>query len=183
VFQEKQEPTTVPGKAGKSGLNFMASISAVNATSGLAPSAASQSSNPSQTLNQGDFLKLLVTQMTSQDPLSPESDTDMAAQMAQFSSLQASQNTETDIEGLQANALLGQTVSVVSTGSPQMGVVSSVQLQAGSEPQIIVNGQPYTLSQLQSIYPNVVAPAATTPTTTPSTTSNSSKTPANSNAN
>lgn len=113
-------------------------------------------------MDQADFLKLLVTQMTSQDPLDPESDTDMAAQMAQFSSLQASENTETDIEGLQANSLLGQTVGVISTGSPQTGVVSSVQMQAGSEPQIIVNGQPYSLSQLSAIYPPASAPPSTT---------------------
>jgi flagellar basal-body rod modification protein FlgD len=129
----------------------------------MTPSAASQSSNPSQTLNQQDFLQLLVTQMTSQDPLSPESDTDMAAQMAQFSSLQASQNTEQDVEGLQANSLLGQTVNVNSTGAPQSGVVSSVQFQAGSEPQIIVNGQPYSLSQLSAIFPNTTTAAPTTP--------------------
>ena len=101
----------------------MSTVSSLSAVSGLAPSAASQSSNPSQTLNQADFLQLLVTQMTSQDPLDPESDTDMAAQMAQFSSLQASENTEHDIEGLQANALLGQTVNMISTGAPQTGAV------------------------------------------------------------
>ena len=141
----------------------MSTLSSLSAVSGLTPSAASQSTNPSQTLDQADFLQLLVTQMTSQDPLSPESDTDMAAQMAQFSSLQASTNTETDIEGLQANALLGQTVSVASTGSPQTGAVSSVQMQSGSEPQLIVNGQPYSLSQLSAIFP-------TTTSTTPATT-------------
>jgi flagellar basal-body rod modification protein FlgD len=141
----------------------MSTISSVSAVSGLAPSPASQSSNPSQTLNQADFLKLLVTQMTSQDPLDPESDTDMAAQMAQFSSLQASQNTEQDIEGLQANALLGQTVSVLSSGSPQTGVVTSVQMQTGSEPQLIVNGQPYTLSQLSGIFPTYPQTSSTTP--------------------
>jgi flagellar basal-body rod modification protein FlgD len=139
----------------------MTSVSSYNATSGMTPSSASQTSNPSQTLNQSDFLKLLVTQMTSQDPLSPESDTDMAAQMAQFSSLQASQNTEQDIQGLQANALLGQTVNVVSTGAPQSGVVSSVQFQAGSEPQLIVNGQAYSLSQLSAIFPNTTAASTT----------------------
>ena len=119
----------------------MSNINAINATTGLPPSAASQISNPAQTLTQADFLQLLVTQMTSQDPLSPESDTDMAAQMAQFSSLQASQSTETDIEGLQANALIGQTVIAASTGAPQTGVVSSVQMQPGSDPQVMVNGQ------------------------------------------
>jgi flagellar basal-body rod modification protein FlgD len=144
----------------------MSTISSYSAVSGLTPSAASQSTNPTQTLDQADFLKLLVTQMTSQDPLSPESDTDMAAQMAQFSSLQASQDTETDIEGLQANALLGQTVSVLSSGSPQIGIVSSVQMQSGSEPQLIVNGQPYSLSQLSAIYPGTPTTTSATPAST-----------------
>jgi flagellar basal-body rod modification protein FlgD len=138
----------------------MATISSLSSTSGLAPSAASQSTNPSQTLTQANFLQLLVTQMTSQDPLSPESDTDMAAQMAQFSSLQASQSTETDIQGLQATSLIGQTVSVASTGAPQTGVVGSVQMQAGS-PQLMVNGQAYSLSQLSAIFPTVSAAPST----------------------
>ena len=140
----------------------MPTIPALSATSGLTPSAGSQSINPSQNLNQADFLKLLVTQMTSQDPLSPTSDTQMAAQMAQFSALQSSQNTETDLQGLRANALIGQTVSVASTGGSKTGVVSSVQMQTGSPPQIIVNGQAYSLSQLSAIYPTPSAPAATT---------------------
>jgi flagellar basal-body rod modification protein FlgD len=135
----------------------------MSAVSGLAPSASSQSTNPSQTLDQADFLQLLVTQMTSQDPLDPESDTDMAAQMAQFSSLQASQDTEEDIQGLQANSLIGQTVSVAAAGSPQTGVVTSVQMQTGAEPEIMVNGSAYSLSQLSAIFPTI--PAATgTPT-------------------
>lgn len=147
----------------------MSNIAAINATSGLAPSSSSQISNPAQTLNQADFLKLLVTQMTSQDPLNPTSDTQMAAQMAQFSALQASQNTETDIEGLQANALIGQTVTVATTGSPQTGVVSGVAMQTGSEPQIVVNGQLFSLSQLTAIAP---PPAATSSSSNTPSTSN-----------
>lgn len=143
----------------------MSNINAINATTGLPPSAASQISNPAQTLTQADFLQLLVTQMTSQDPLSPESDTDMAAQMAQFSSLQASQSTETDIEGLQANALIGQTVIAASSGAPQTGVVSSVLMQPGSDPQVMVNGQAFSLSQLSAIFPTVATTAGTTSST------------------
>lgn len=139
----------------------MSTISSLNSTSGLTPSAASQTANPSQTLNQADFLKLLVTQMTSQDPLSPTSDTQMAAQMAQFSALQSSQNTENDIQGLRANSLIGQTVSVATTSSAQTGVVSAVQMQTGAPPQIIVNGQAYSLSQLSAIFPTLPTPAAT----------------------
>jgi flagellar basal-body rod modification protein FlgD len=119
---------------------------------------------PTQTLTQKDFLQLLVTQMTSQDPLNPQSDTAFAAQLAQFSALQSSQGTQSGISQLQANALIGQTVGV-STGSttPVVGVVSAVQIQNGT-PEIIVNGQAYALNQISLIQPT------TTPTQTTATT-------------
>ena len=131
----------------------MSNISSLNATLGLTPSSASQSTNPSSTLTQANFLQLLVTQMTSQDPLSPVSDTDMAAQMAQFSALQTAQATDGDVKVLQANTLLGRTVTVTPTGgAPTSGVISSVQFQAGT-PQVMVNGASYALNQISSISP------------------------------
>ncbi|MBN2141369.1 MAG: flagellar hook assembly protein FlgD [Desulfovibrionaceae bacterium] len=39
-------------------------------------------------LDQSDFLTLLITQLTNQDPLNPLDDTEMTAQLAQFSSLE-----------------------------------------------------------------------------------------------
>jgi len=119
-----------------------------------------------QTLTQANFLQLLVTQMTSQDPLNPQSDTAFAAQLAQFSALQQSQTMTGDMQALQANGLIGETVSVTpSSNSTQTitGVVSSVQIAAGV-PEIVVNGQSFTLSQISGI-----APTVTTPTTTPTT--------------
>ena len=41
-------------------------------------------------LGQGDFLKLLTTQLQQQDPFAPVDNTDMLAQMAQFSALAGS---------------------------------------------------------------------------------------------
>jgi flagellar basal-body rod modification protein FlgD len=131
----------------------MSNISSLNSTIGLTPSAASQSTNPSSTLTQANFLQLLVTQMTSQDPLSPVSNTDMAAQMAQFSALQTAQATDGDVKVLQANTLLGRTVTVTATGGTQAsGLVSAVQFQAGT-PQVLVNGVSYALNQITSISP------------------------------
>jgi flagellar basal-body rod modification protein FlgD len=131
----------------------MSNISTVTSTLGLTPSSASQSTNPTSTLTQANFLQLLVTQMTSQDPLSPVSDTDMAAQMAQFSALQTAQATDGDVKVLQANTLLGRTVTVTPTGgAPTSGVISSVQFQAGT-PQVMVNGASYALNQISSISP------------------------------
>jgi flagellar basal-body rod modification protein FlgD len=124
----------------------------------------SQSSAGSQTLDQADFLKLLVTQMSSQDPLNPQSDTAFAAQLAQFSALSESQDMQADLQNIQATGLIGQTVTVSSSsgGSAVTGTVTAVQVSAGI-PSIIVNGQPYALSQISAVTPTL---ASTTSTST-----------------
>jgi flagellar basal-body rod modification protein FlgD len=137
-----------------------------------ANSVSSTSQNPlaSQTLTQANFLQLLVTQMSSQDPLNPESDTDFAAQLAQFSSLQESQDMQSDLQNIQATGLIGQNVTVAPSGggSNITGVVTSVQIASGT-PDIIVNNQPYTLSQLTAVTPAVTTTpsSGTPPTSTP----------------
>ena len=120
------------------------------------PTPGTQSNAGTQTLDQADFLQLLVTQMSSQDPLNPESDTDFAAQLAQFSSLQESQDMQSDLQNIQATGLIGQTVMVSPTGggSPVTGVVSAVQISAGT-PSIIVNNQPYGISQISAVLPTL----------------------------
>jgi flagellar basal-body rod modification protein FlgD len=106
---------------------------------------------PEQTLNQSDFLQLLVTQLSSQDPMNPVSDAEFIGQMAQFSTLQETQNMQQSVAGLQATNLLGQTIQVQnSQGKTDTGAVSSILFQSGS-PELIVNGQPYTLDEVVSI--------------------------------
>ena len=120
-----------------------------------------------QTLNQQDFLQLLVAQMQNQDPLNPQSDTDMAAQMAQFTSLTQSSAMSSSLSMLQANSLIGTTVTLrIDPKTTASGVVQGVILN-GSTPQIIVNGSTYDLSQITS-----VAPTTTTTTSTPSPAAN-----------
>ena len=132
-------------------------VTSTNSTTGALNSTL-QSTMPAQTLNQKDFLKLLVAQLAAQDPMNPVSNTDFAAQMAQFSTLQTTQTMQTNLAGLessqavlQANSLLGRTVQVKSTsGETASGVVSAVNLQAGT-PSIVVNGQSYNLSSVLSV--------------------------------
>ena len=52
-----------------------------------ANAAARTATSRSQTLGQADFLKLMTAQMKNQDPFDPVDNTQMVAQMAQFSSL------------------------------------------------------------------------------------------------
>ena len=84
------------------------STSSITAPTGQTAAAASQ------TLTQANFLQLLVTQMSSQDPLNPQSDTEFAAQLAQFSALQQSQDMSQNMSVLQANSMIGESVTVAS---------------------------------------------------------------------
>ncbi len=117
---------------------------------------------PQKVLNQDDFLKLLMTQFTSQDPMQPMKDTEFIAQMAQFTTLEQSKAMSADIAALreqqqvlQANGMLGRNVVVqVDGGLPEQGQVTAIQMEAGT-PKLVINGQPYELSQVLSITPAI----------------------------
>jgi flagellar basal-body rod modification protein FlgD len=145
--------------------------SPINYINTSSPATSSGSGTGSQSLTQANFLQLLVTQMSSQDPLNPESDTDFAAQLAQFSSLQESQDMQSDLQNIQATGLIGQVVTVLpkTGGSSVTGVVSSVQIAAGV-PAIIVNNQPYGLNQISGVMSLAPAPTPSSGTTTGGTT-------------
>ena len=115
-------------------------------------------SGPQQTLTQNNFLQLLVTQMQNQDPLQPQSDTEMASQMAQFTSLSQSSAMSSSLAMMQANSLIGSTVTVQvpNSQSTASGVVQNVLLGAESSdgtPQIVINGTAYDLSSVLSVTP------------------------------
>lgn len=120
---------------------------------------------PVKTLDQQDFLKLLVTQMTQQDPLNPKTDLEMIPQMVSFTQLEQSKSMQADIASLradqrllQANSLLGRTVEIQDGTTPAVtGQVTAVQMEEGT-PKLVVNGHPYDLSNLLSITPASAGP-------------------------
>lgn len=61
---------------------------------------ASNTPEHTDSLDQDAFLELLVAQLTNQDPLNPVEDTDMTAQLAQFSSLEQLTSINSGIEAL-----------------------------------------------------------------------------------
>lgn len=138
----------------------MSEISAVSASNNSQAATDSATRVPVQTLGQDDFMKLLVTQLTNQDPLNPMKDTEYIAQMAQFTSLEQSKDMNanigklrTDQHLLQANALIGRSVDLQSDteGGPVIaGVVSAVEMKKG-EPLIVVNQTPHALSDVLRI--------------------------------
>lgn len=112
-----------------------------------------------QTLGKDDFLQILITQMSHQDPTSPMKDTESIAQMAQFSSLEQMTNMSKDFSKLavmmnssEAVSTLGKTVEIVDGENIVSGVVEATV--RGAEPQIKVNGKLYNMDQINTIYGN-----------------------------
>ena len=139
------------------GLNM--SVPVVNSTTG-STAATSELRVPRKVLDQDDFLKLLLAQFTSQDPMEPMKDTAFIAQMAQFTTLEQSKSMTADIAALreqqqvlQANGMLGRTVVLQQDGGAlAQGSVTAVQMEAGT-PKLVVNGQAYELEQVLTITP------------------------------
>jgi flagellar basal-body rod modification protein FlgD len=70
------------------------------------------SSTKSSVLGKDDFLKLLITEMKNQNPLSPMDGTEYAAQLAQFSSLEQLSNINTALtDSVSSNQLMTQAIS------------------------------------------------------------------------
>ncbi|MEK6556755.1 MAG: flagellar hook capping FlgD N-terminal domain-containing protein, partial [Candidatus Margulisiibacteriota bacterium] len=84
-------------------------------------------------LGKSEFLKLLVTQMKYQNPMSPMSNENFIAQLAQFSSLESMQNIQQGFDGLQTYNLIGKTVIKIDpqTLEQTQGVVSGVKQVSG----------------------------------------------------
>lgn len=62
-------------------------------------------------LGKDAFLQILVAQMANQDPLSPTSDTEFVAQMAQFSALEQMQNMNSAMQTQMAYSYLGKEIT------------------------------------------------------------------------
>ncbi len=89
-----------------------------------------------QSLGQDEFLKLLVTQLKHQDPLSPMKDKDFIAQMAQFSALEQMTKVNTNMGTLinkasdsKTHDLLGKKITWFNrlTSRMNQGVVQSIE--------------------------------------------------------
>ena len=123
-------------------------------------------------LDKNSFLKLLVTQLSKQDPTNPMNDREFISQMAQFTSLQQTQSLTTEMAKLSrsqeivaANSYIGQQVTVKDgTNGSTKGIVSGVQMNADG-PQIVVGDQTYPISAVLSVSPGLFSTFTLPPAT------------------
>ncbi len=128
------------------------SVSATTNAQSSSSQTASTVVNPSSTLNQSDFLNLLINQLENQDPLDPESSSDFASQMAQFSSLTQMQDLNTGFNQLYGVNLLGLTVQATdpTTNTNISGEVTGTSIKDNTV-YLTVNGSSIPASWVTSV--------------------------------
>lgn len=87
----------------------MAAISNVYGVGGtpLPPADKPKTHEEASNLDKDAFLRILITQLSHQDPLSPLEDKDFIAQMAQFSSLEQMANMAKSMDAMKNFSMLG----------------------------------------------------------------------------
>ncbi len=126
------------------------------------------SRTPSRELSSDTFLQLLVMQMQYQDPLEPVENTEMLAQLAQFSALEQSIKANESISALQKEIQsLSQNVQYMSmsasqqmigkyiegssiNGTPVKGKVDSVSLENGAI-LLVVGSERVPITNIQTV--------------------------------
>jgi len=99
----------------------------------------------SSSLGMEDLLKVLLTQLTYQDPLKPMDNEQFMAHIAQFTSLGQTQEMNVNIQRLLSNqsalqsvGLIGRTVDVTTESGTVTGQVTALSL-SGSSPVLTVH--------------------------------------------
>lgn len=122
-----------------------------------------------ESLGQEDFLKLMVAQMSNQNPLEPQDNSEFISQIAQFDTLTAMRDIVTAVQSLaevsglaNAAALIGRSVTALvpqdpdpETGFPRppeevTGAVERVTFEGG-ESVVHVNGRAIPASLIAAV--------------------------------
>jgi len=110
-------------------------------------------------MGKDEFLKILITQLSHQDPTQPMQDKEFIAQMAQFSSLEQITNMNREFKSLikssqtsEAYKLLGMRIESYDPIRQKVvsGVVSSIVFNNG-EVRVKVGGEEVSLENIHSV--------------------------------
>ncbi len=128
----------------------------IQQTTASATSLSTEKASSANSLDQDDFLQLLVAQMKYQDPLEPTSNTEYISQYATFSELEQMQNVNSNVSLQRASALVGQhvymKVTSETTGNTDYvyGKVDFVQIE-NNKAYLSINSSLYSIDDLDSV--------------------------------
>jgi flagellar basal-body rod modification protein FlgD len=136
------------------------SVNSVGSQSGSQASAAQTASNsdPYASLNVDTFMKLLVTEMQTQDPLQPMNNSEIVQQLSQIRSIEASQELTTTLQSVllgqnvaTASSLLGRTIIGLDDNAKQVtGTVDGVSIASG-QAKLLVGNSTVSLNNVSGI--------------------------------
>jgi Flagellar hook capping protein len=107
--------------------------------------------NARTTMDTYQFLRLLIVELTSQNPMDPVKDRDFLAQMAQLNTAQQMERIGSMFTTFQAAGLIGREVeAALPTGSVLRGKVESVQISAGRV-MLTINGETVPIDTIRTI--------------------------------
>lgn len=121
-------------------------------------------------LNQDDFYKIMIAEMTNQDPLSPSDQQAFLDQLTSLQNLEVTDKLNTGIENLifqqslgSASSLIGRQVLAVGEngapvaqdpdGQPMALRVDKVQIEGGALKLVLENGERVPLENVREIRP------------------------------
>ena len=124
----------------------MTTVSAVSSNT-TTSNAATATAN----LDYNSFLKLLIAQLKNQDPTKPMDSTAFVSQLASFSQVEQSVNTNTKLDSLLtssalslADAVIGRTVT--SADGTTSGIVTSVKITSDGPVATLTDGRTLSLT-------------------------------------
>jgi flagellar basal-body rod modification protein FlgD len=147
-------------------------MDAINALSSMGSSASPQANAYSQ-LNTEQFIKIIFTELSHQDPLAPNDSKALLEQLSNIRNIQSDMDLSTRLNSLVAQnemsaaaGLIGKQISGVSEENRRIqGVVQSViRTQEGAVLKL-PNGQYVRMSNMDEVLPAPAAPTAPTPAT------------------
>lgn len=126
-------------------------VDSVSSYNGIANNSASSSASSAASLNYDAFLKLLIAQMKHQDPTDPMNASEQVAQLATFSQVEQTIQTNKNLENLiagsalsNASMFIGQTITTAD--GKESGVIESVKVYSDAIVATTVDGEEIPLT-------------------------------------
>jgi flagellar basal-body rod modification protein FlgD len=134
------------------------------------PRAPAVTTDKTKQLGKQDFLKLLMAQLQNQNPMKPMDDTQMIAQMAQFSALEAMQTLNATLQKSSNVQTVAQTAALIgkyiqadeADGTTTMGMVTDVHFTSTEgviAPTLSVDGKDVDYSKIRQVSSSPIASA------------------------
>jgi|WetSurMetagenome_2_1015567.scaffolds.fasta_scaffold274481_1 flagellar basal-body rod modification protein FlgD len=140
----------------------MSTGSVSSSSSSSSSSSTTTYADPLKSVSMNDFLKLLVTELQNQDPMSPMDNTQILQQVSQIKAIESNQRLSDTLTYMQtqqnlttASTLLQKKVTGLDdNGKSISGVVDKVTVSSSSGVKVCIGTSTLSLSNISEVDPN-----------------------------